>query len=134
MAFILLQIFLTAFLVNLAWEFAHSRLYETCLRLPFKKTIPLLTRASLKDAFWIVLFFLASVIAFKNTNILTNYFQLLSFVFLSATFSFIDEKISLRFKRWEYSKVMPTVLGVGITPLIELAVTGIITFLVVFLA
>jgi len=36
-------------------------------------------------------------------------------------------------RRWEYLPSMPTVFGVGLTPLIELATTGVAAFLVVFL-
>ena len=130
---ILVQIFLISFLINLLWEIIHSQLYITCLKLPLKKFIPLIIRASLKDGFWISLFFLVSVIVFGNINILTNTYQLSLFIFLALTFSFIDEKVSLKMKRWEYTKQMPKIFGVGITPLLELATTGILTFLYVFL-
>ncbi len=130
---ILLQIFLISFLINLLWEIIHSQLYITCLKLPLKKYIPLIVRASLKDGLWISLFFLISVIALGSVNILANTYQLFLFIFLALIFSFIDEKVSLKMKRWEYSKQMPKIFGVGITPLLELAITGILTFLYVFL-
>lgn len=130
---ILFQIFLVSFLINLLWEVIHSQLYTTCLKSSLKKYIPLIIGASLKDGFWISVFFLISVLIFKNVNILINHFQLSFFIFLSLSFSFIDEKISLKMKRWEYSKQMPKIFGVGITPLLEVAVTGILTFLYVFL-
>ncbi len=130
---ILLQIFLISFLINLLWEVTHSQLYTTCLKAPLKKFIPLIIGASLKDGFWISLFFLISVIIFGNVNILSNQFQLLFFILLALISSFLCEKISLKMKRWEYSKQMPTIFGVGISPLLELAVTGILTFLYVFL-
>jgi len=79
-----------------------------------------------------LLFFIISVFIFKNINILENSYQLLFFLILSFSFSFIDEKISLRMKRWEYSEKMPKIFNVGITPLFEIAFTGILTFLCVF--
>jgi hypothetical protein len=130
---ILLQIFLISFLINLLWEVIHSQLYTTCLKAPLKKFIPLIIGASLKDGFWISFFFGISVYIFGNVNILTNLHQLLFFTFLALSFSFIDEKISLKKKRWEYSKQMPKIFGVGITPLLEVAITGIATFLYIFL-
>ena len=45
---------------------------------------------------------------------------------------FFDEKISLSLGRWEYASSMPTLLGVGLTPLLELAITGVLTFLCLF--
>jgi hypothetical protein len=111
----------------------HSQLYTTCLKAKLKNFIPLIVGASLKDGFWISLFFLISVYIFGNITILNNKPQLLLFVILALLFSFIDEKISLKIKRWEYSKQMPKIFGVGITPLLELAVTGILTFVYIFL-
>lgn len=130
---ILLQIFFISFLINVLWEVIHSQLYTTCIESPLKKLIPLIIGASLKDAFWISLFFFVSAWFFENTSILTNTFQLFSFVFLSFSFSFVDEKVSLNMKRWKYSNRMPCIFGVGISPLLELVVTGILTFLYVFL-
>ena len=130
---LLSQIFLISFFLNLLWEVIHSQLYDTCLNLPLKKYIPLIVIASIKDGFWISFFFIISVYLFDDINILTNYLQLSFFVFLALSFSFIDEKISIKRKRWKYSKQMPKIFGVGLTPLIELAVTGILTFLYVFL-
>ncbi len=130
---ILLQIFLISFLLNLLWEVIHSQLYETCLKLPLKKYISLIIGASLKDGFWISLFFIITVFIFGNINILLNPFQLLVFIIVCLAFSFVDEKISLRLKRWEYTNKMPKIFGVGISPLSELAVTGVLTFLYVFL-
>lgn len=130
---ILFQIFIISFLLNLAWEIVHSRLYKTCLKMSPKEVIKLTTKMSLKDSFWISLFYLTTVLIFNNTNILTNYIQLLVFIILALGFSFVDEKISIKRKRWQYSKRMPKVFKVGISPLFELAVTGILTFLYVFL-
>jgi len=133
MIYTLIQIFLTSFLINLLWEVLHSTLYTTCLRLSLKRYVSLIVGASLKDAFWISTFFLISIYIFGKTNILENKFQLLFFVIVALIFSFIDEKISLSMKRWKYSRQMSTIFGVGITPLLELVITGILTFFFVFL-
>jgi hypothetical protein len=128
----LLQIFFVSFLLNLLYEVAHSPLYATCLKAPLKKYVPLIIGASLKDGFFITCFFLASVLPFENRFILDNSYQASLFVFLALAFSYADERVSLKMKRWEYSEQMPLVLGVGITPLLELAVTGLVTFAYVF--
>ncbi len=130
---LILQILIISFFLNLLWEVLHSQLYTTCIKASLKKYIPLITLASVKDAFWITLFFIITTITFKNTNILNNPYQLILFITLAISFSFFDERISIKRKRWEYTKQMPVVFGVGITPLLELAVTGTLTFLYVFL-
>jgi len=128
-----LHIFFISFLLNLVWEVLHSQLYTTCLEIPFKKYPRLIITASLKDGIWISIFYLITYLIFQNAEILTNPYQLTLFIVLCLTFSFIDEKVSINLKRWEYSKQMPTIFGIGITPLLELAITGILTFSYIFL-
>ena len=130
---ILVKIFLLSFLLNFLWEVHHCVLYTTCLKMKLKDVVKLLTIMSLKDGLWILVFYGITVIIFQNWIITQNYYQLGLFVLLSLMFSFVDEKISLAKKRWGYSSKMPLFFGVGITPLLELAVTGIITFFVIFL-
>jgi len=128
-----IQILIISFLINLLWEVLHSQLYTTCIKAPLKKFIPLIIIASIKDGLWITFFYTLSTYIFANTNILTNQAQLLFFIFATLSFSFIDEKFSLKTKRWEYTNKMPQILNIGISPLIELATTGTLTFLYVFL-
>ncbi len=128
---ILPQLIIISFFLNLLWEVRHSTLYKTCLDVPLKKYVPLIIKMSFKDSLFIGLFYLISFFVFKNVNILDNFWQLTFFVIVSLTFSFFDEKISLKKKRWEYSKKMPTILGVGITPFLEVAVTGVMAFIII---
>lgn len=130
---LLLHIFLVSFFINLLWEVTHSQLYNTCLKIKLKKYIPLIISASIKDGLGISLLFWISTIIFKNVNVFTNSYHLLFFTLVALVSSFIDERVSLKRKRWEYSEEMPKIFGVGISPLIQIAITGILTFLYVFL-
>ena len=122
MILILLKIFIFSFLINLLWEVLHSQLYETCLKASLKKYIPLITFASLKDGFWITLFYYISTILFNNQNILLNQSQLLFYIIISLIFAFIVEVYAINHRRWEYSNKMQKFLGVGLTPLFELTI------------
>lgn len=133
MILILFQIFIISFLINLLWEFVHCQLYETCLNFSTKQLIPRLIKASIGDGFTILLFFLISVLIFRNVKIFKKKYQILFFIIISLVYAFVWEKISLGLGSWEYASTMPTIFGVGITPLIQLAITGILTFLYVFL-
>lgn len=130
---IYLQIFVVAFFLNLLWEVLHSPLYTTCHEMPLGKMQRLLVVMSFKDAFWILFFYWMLAVMFDNTSILSNSLQLLLFIVAALSFSFVDEYISLRMQRWSYADNMPTIFGVGITPLLELAVTGVATFVIVFI-
>ena len=129
---VVLPIAAISFFLNLLWEVRHSTLYTTCHEMDFKNYVPLILKQSIKDALWISLFYLPSVLIFGTIFIFKNYSMLTFFVALSLTFSFIDERISIRKKRWEYAPSMPIFFGVGITPLFELVATGVITFFIVF--
>ena len=93
----------------------------------------MITISALKDGIWISIFFLISALIFKETNVLNNFPQFWFFVIISLLFAFFNEKISLKMGRWKYSEKMPRIFGVGISPLFELVITGILTFLFVFL-
>jgi hypothetical protein len=129
---LLASLFVVGFLLNLVWEFSHSQLYETCRRKPWRKNVPLLIKMSLKDGLFIVLFYVLAVSIFGSRDILTNPSALTSFMLLSLGFAFFDEKTSLRLGRWEYAATMPRVFSVGLTPLLEIALTGLLTFIIVF--
>lgn len=131
---LLFFIWLSGFLFNIVWEFNHCQLYLTCLNWTQDYAFKFLVLMSAKDGFFIVLFYLISVYLFKNINILKNKKQILFFVLISLSFAFIDEKISTQLGRWEYNRSMPIILGVGSSPLFEIALTGFLTFLFVFKA
>lgn len=123
---------MVGFILNVLWEFSHCWLYETCRRQSWRQNVPLLITMALKDGFFIVLFYTVVVFLFGIADILKSPAAVGAFVILAASFSFVDETISLRRKRWEYAAVMPTIFGVGVTPFLEIAVTGILTLVIVF--
>ena len=126
------RIFLVGFVLNLMWEFAHCHLYETCRRQSWAQNAPLLVTMALKDGGFIVLFYAVSVAVVQSVDITRHALALLYFAALSLGFAFVSETVSLRMKRWEYTTTMPRVLGVGITPLLEIALTGLLTLVIVF--
>lgn len=109
-------LFLVGFGLNVVWELSHAWLYETCRRQVWHKNVRLLVVMAAKDAFFIVLFYLASFVVLGGGGGL--------FLVISLGFSFFDEKLAVHWRRWEYAHSMPTIFGVGITPLFEIAVTG----------
>lgn len=69
---------------------------------------------------------------FGEVVIFYSIWQTFLFVVLALVAGFCDEKISLKLGRWEYADTMPRVFGVGVTPFLEFAVTGLLTFAIVF--
>ena len=113
MVVLLIKILTTALLFNLLYELCHSFLYKTCLEAKLEKYVYLILKAAVFDGLIIVA---GHVITGGNRAI---------FIALCLLFAYVWEVYSLKKKKWECSKNMPLVLGVGVTPLIQLAVTGL---------
>ena len=121
MILILIQLFFVAFFINLIYEILHSVLYKTCLEAPLKKYIYLILKGAIFDGIFIVIFYFFVSIVFDGS------LQIIAFMVINLAFAFFWEKYSLAKKKWEYSDKMPIILGVGITPFIQLAITGLIS-------
>lgn len=119
---------LLAFTLNLLWEFSHYSLY---VDLSGIQKYPHLVLASFVDMLLILSIF--ALISFKNKNIgwMGNprrrdfVWVILSGLFIAA----IIEIINLKLERWEYTSAMSTFFGIGMSPLIQLALTGVISLL-----
>src|SRR3989344_8294339 len=121
MLYLFIKIFTVSAFVNLLYELLHSALYKTCLEASFEKYWKLMIKACLFDGLAITLIYYFSRAIFQN-------FYLISFSVISLVFAYGWEVYSVKKGKWEYSKNMPIVFGVGLTPLIQLLITGIFTF------
>lgn len=108
----ILQLLFIAFALNLVYELCHSVLYKTCLEMPLKEYVPLMLKASAIDAAWIGTIYL---IAGQN---------IVLFSVIAIAWAWAWEFFSLKLGRWEYSVQMPRIFGVGLTPLLQLFITG----------
>lgn len=109
-------VFVPAFILNLAWEVAHSRLYANYQGGAI--TLFVLARAAAADAVMIlILIFVAQKFAKHSTLVV---------VLGGLTLAVFIEKWALGTGRWAYDAAMPIIpiLNTGLTPTIQLAVTG----------
>jgi len=117
-------------ILNLIWEFSHYRLYVDLTGIP--STIHLII-ASFTDLFLVLIILLIISIFRKNINWIEkpqkmDYIIIIVLGMLIAT---VIEVYSLSNGRWSYTKLMPTIFGIGLSPLIQLfttAITGIVLF------
>ncbi len=117
---LIIKLFVVAFFLNLLYELIHSLLYKTCHEATLPRYIYLILKAALFDGFVIALIYFAT----KGNMIL--------FAICSVLFAAFWEIYSLKKGKWEYSASMPKILGVGITPLLQLVTTGIASLYIVF--
>ncbi len=120
----LLQIFLTALVLNAIWENLHSYLYAAYKGGEVTQFI--LLRASVFDALLITLI----ALPFLYSNVLKRHSWLI--VLFGLCVATINEWYGLSTGRWEYNVHMPIVpiLGVGLTPFLQLGILGFCSYVV----
>lgn len=133
---LILSIIIISFFLNLIWEISHSVLYDWNAS-PLENSVyfyvPRILMASLGDIVYILIIFLL-VSAFNGDLFWIyslKYSDYLLLIAFGITFAiFIEIKASV-LNLWSYNQSMPTILGIGITPLIQLAITSILAVLIV---
>ena len=116
--------------LNLIWEFSHYRMYIDLTGI--RPTIHLII-ASFTDLILISLIFLINSIIKKDINWIENpkkldyFFIIISGVIIAV----IIEIYSITHDRWIYTDSMPTILGIGLSPLIQLFTTAIMSLLLI---
>lgn len=126
MVLIVIKIFFIAFFINLLYEILHSVLYETCIKAPIKKYVYLMIKGAVFDGVLITIIYLISFFAFRSRNLFENPLQLLFFALICLVFAYFWEIYSIKSGKWRYSKKMPLVFKAGLTPVIQLALTGLL--------
>ncbi len=120
---------LIVFVLNMIWEFSHYSLYIDLSGIPKYSHLVV---ASIADAVIILCIFVVVSLKNKNFDWVSNSANTdyLLVVFLGLAIAFFIEIINLNLERWEYAAAMPTIFGVGTSPLIQLAVTGIFSLII----
>lgn len=120
---------LIVLVLNLIWEFSHYNLYNDLSGIP--PTLHLIT-ASFSDVFWVFIIFFFIFLINKGVEWMENptkkdYFLIVLFGLVTAI---LIETINLNLGRWAYKEIMPTILGIGLSPLVQLAITGGLSLLI----
>ncbi len=121
----------STYLVNLLWEVAHSMLYNWN-QLPLKNEvyfyIPKIMGATLGDVSVILTMFLINSIFRKGFTWISSPAKrdYIALVILGLIFAVGIEVRAMLYNLWSYNQYMPLVFGIGLTPLIQLSITGMI--------
>ena len=117
-------------ILNIIWEFSHHSLYIDLSGIP---KYPHLIIASFADMFIIIGIFMIVSLKNKNAGWINNpnKYDYLMIICLGLAIAIFIEVINLNLGRWQYTMAMPTIFGIGISPLIQLSLTGIISLIFV---
>lgn len=125
-----LAIFIFAWFLNFAWESFHGpflyRMGEHLGIATHQKFVPLIAWVSVKDAALVAIFYGIIGIIYKNLLWVreAHLKHLSSLMLLGIVAAAGIEYHALATGRWVYSGLMPLVAGIGISPLLQLGVTG----------
>lgn len=123
---LLLVLFISAFILNFAWENLHFPLYAGN-NIGISSKLGLMLYASSIDLFWILAVYLLIAAIDKKLKWELNKTNLILFSILLITIAMFIEKFALSTGRWVYSSSMPIIFGIGLSPLIQLAITGLLS-------
>ena len=120
---------LIVLVLNLIWEFSHYQLYNDLTGIP--QTLHIIT-ASFSDVFWVFIIFFFIFLINRSVEWMENptkkdYFLIVIFSLITAI---LIETINLNLGRWAYRETMPVIFGVGVSPLLQLATTGVLSLLI----
>ncbi len=124
------SLFLTALSLNLIWEFSHYSLYIDTSTIQGSQHLVI---ASVFDALFILGIF--GVISWHNHSpnwiFKPSKMDYGAFLLMALTIAILIEIINLHLDRWSYTTAMPTLFGIGLSPLVQLAITGMLTLNIV---
>ena len=130
-------IFVIAFILNIIWENLHFSLYSSTslnydnfFGIVIHSVFGLSLYTSIVDAFWVTVVFMFSICMFTHHL----RFKKIHLAFFSLSLILIAILIELRGLRnglWSYNSLMPTIFGIGLSPMLQLAITGLVTLFIV---
>ncbi len=119
-----------AFSLNLVWEVSHSVLYDwnqSLLQNNVEFYVPKILYSTFGDLLLLTAIF--AVVSFRNRNLKwienPRKIDYVKVAILGFVVAFLIEVRAMAFHKWAYNSMMPVVFGLGLTPLIQLALTGI---------
>ena len=135
-----IKYFVVVYLLNFFWEAWHAYyLYWGYAGKSFKdytvsEYLALISKVSLIDAGLLVAILLIGYLIWKDIfwmdRIFKNFVRAETVYFLLTTFgvaTWIEIKGVYLFKEWSYLPTMPIIFGLGLSPLVQLAVAGLLS-------
>ena len=123
------SLLIVSYLLNFVWESFHTVWLYEGHSFTAERFVPMISYVSFIDGLLIIGAYLIVSILFKDLSWINKIKSkhIKTFSVVSIIFAIIIEyKGVYLLKQWSYSNLMPTIFGIGLSPLIQLAVIGII--------
>jgi len=127
----LIVIFIISLVLNYLWESLHEAFFYQVFKCDAELYVMMILDAAFTDASFIVGMYLIVaifwkdplwILSMKRTQVCT------AFIIGILIAIIIEYRGVLIFHEWSYSFSMPTIFGIGLTPLIQLSCTGLLSF------
>lgn len=121
-----LTLYASAFALNFFWESWHGLLYDAHAAIPASSYVPMMIRMALLDALSILGMQLFTALVTRKLFWSPDPGRLAVFCLAGMLPAWIVEYVSVNLLHaWAYTPDMPTLFRVGLTPLLQLPLTGI---------
>lgn len=128
---VFLFIFAISFLLNFIWESFHSAFLYEGMDFSAKKYVLMVSYVSAVDGslifgiYLFVSFFWRDIFWLRKMNRKHGYSAFIAGMAIAAVIEYRRVFITMT---WRYNQHMPTIFGIGLSPLFQLSVTGVTTF------
>ena len=132
--FVLALIFMFAYLLNFSWEAFHAVYLYAEHNVPAEVYVSMLHYVSTMDSLVILSMYLLLSWFYKSYLWITAIKARagVTFFFMGLVVAVIIEYRAVYiYERWSYNLKMPTIYGIGLSPLVQLSITGLISLWIV---
>lgn len=131
LAILAIAIFVAGYLLNFLWESLHAVFFYEHHNFEAARYILMIAYVALMDGIYILLMYAATGILWRNIFWIERFnakHAMTAAVIGLAVATIIEYNAVYVSKRWAYNELMPVVFGIGISPLIQLSLTGLSAF------
>ncbi len=115
----------SGYLLNFCWESVHGLLYRAHQELPASVYVPMMAQAALLDALWITGMQLCVALYARSRSWGFSVRSVLLFSAAGMLPAMAVEYVAVfRLHLWAYAGPMPTLFGIGVSPLLQMPITG----------
>ncbi|NTU67661.1 MAG: hypothetical protein HGB02_02140 [Chlorobiaceae bacterium] len=120
----------SAFLLNFCWESWHGLLYRAHQDIPASLYVPMMTQMALLDALAVAGMQLCTALFARDLRWGFSTRNVALFCVAGALPAWAVEYVAVvRLHLWAYTLDMPTLFGVGLAPLLQMPLTGLLSLL-----
>ena len=121
----------TAFFINFCWESLHGLLYKAHTGLPASDYVPMMLFMAALDSLGIIGLYCFTALVARRWFWELGLFNSLCFFLSGLVSAYAVEYVSIFMLHiWQYNSSMPMLFGVGLFPLFQLSLTGLLSVFV----